>query len=146
MMAFRRMLYSLLTVVAAVGLVYAYKSTSEPMASVNVETADAETNANAPLQAAPTLAVSHRLEKRDLHLDLKVTNFTFSLENMGIENKDGEGHVHLYIDGKKVMKLFGTSYVWKDLQPGQHLVTVELAHNNHDSYGVKQEFKVDVKE
>ncbi|WP_246009588.1 hypothetical protein [Brevibacillus fluminis] len=144
MMVFRRILYSLLTVVAAVGLVYAYKSTSEPMASTNVETADAETHA--PFQVTPKLEVNHRLEKHDLHLEMKVTNFTFSLENMGKENKDGEGHVHLYIDGKKVMKLFGSSYVWKDMQPGQHLVTVELAHNNHDSYGVKQEFKVDVKE
>lgn len=144
MMAIRRVLYSLLTVAAAVGLVYAYKSTSEPMSSVRIAPAVNEVSAHEAV--APTLDVSHRLENRDLHLDLKVTNFTFSLENMGKENKDGEGHVHLYIDGKKVMKLFGTSYVWKDMQPGQHLVTLELAHNNHDSYGVKQEFKVDVKE
>lgn len=142
MMVIKRILYGLLTVVAAVGLVYTYKSAKEPVASTGVVLADNQAHQH---RAAPTLEVSHQLVNRDLHLTLKVTNFTFSLENMGKENKDGEGHVHLYVDGKKVMKLFANSYVWKDMQPGQHLVTVELAHNNHDSYGVKQEFQVDVK-
>lgn len=141
MLVIRQVLYSFLTIAAAIALVYTYKSVGEPAAQTNVAQADATAHQHG---AAPTLDVSHQLVQRDLHLNLKVTNFTFSLENMGKENRDGEGHVHLYIDGKKVMKLFGTTYVWKDMQPGQHLVTLELAHNNHDTYGVKQEFKVDV--
>ncbi|TKI56015.1 hypothetical protein E8L90_11405 [Brevibacillus antibioticus] len=95
--------------------------------------------------AAPTLAVTHTLEKDDLQLKLTVTNFSFSLENMGKENKHGEGHVHLYLDGKKIAKVFEPSYVMKDIPAGKHEVKVELAHNNHESYGVAESFSIEVK-
>lgn len=93
----------------------------------------------------PSLAVTHKLEKDDLHLQLTVTNFSFSLENMGKDNKPGEGHVHLYLDGKKVAKIFEPTYVLKDISSGKHEIVVELAHNNHDSYGVQEKFQIDVK-
>lgn len=96
-------------------------------------------------QHAPTLDVSHSLKENDLYLKVKVTGFTFSVDNMGKENKQGEGHIHLYLDGKKVAKMFDTSYVLKDIPAGHHEVVVELAHNNHDSYGVKRSFHVEVK-
>ena len=94
---------------------------------------------------APTLEVSHHLEKNELHLQLKVTSFAFSVENMGKDNRFGEGHVHIYVDGKKIAKAFEETYVVKDLPSGKHDIVVELAHNNHDSYGIKQEFSVNVK-
>lgn len=93
----------------------------------------------------PTLNVSHTLKQDDLHLKLNVTGFTFSLENMGKDNRYGEGHVHLYLDGKKVAKIFEPQYVLKDIPPGRHEVVVELAHNNHESYGVQQKLQIDVK-
>ncbi len=96
-------------------------------------------------KAAPTLQVKHSLQGDDLHLQLAVTDFRFSLENMGKENKQGEGHVHLYLDGKKVAKIFNNTYVYRDILKGKHWVEVELAHNNHESYGVKQTFSVEVK-
>ncbi|KZE44803.1 hypothetical protein AV540_23330 [Brevibacillus parabrevis] len=96
-------------------------------------------------QAAPTLQVTHTLTQDDLELKLAVTNFTFSLENMGKENKQGEGHVHLYLDGKKIAKVFEASYVLKDIPSGKHEITVELAHNNHESYGVSERFNIEVK-
>lgn len=94
----------------------------------------------------PALEVKHQLRGNDLHLQLEVQRFTFSLENMGKENKYGEGHVHLYLDGKKVAKIFERTYVYADIPPGQHEVTVELAHNNHESYGVKRSFGIDIKQ
>ena len=110
---------------------------------------DAETTA--PVEAVhdhhhpPTLDVSHTLKQDDLHLKLNVTGFTFSVENMGKDNRYGEGHVHLYLDGNKVAKIFEPQYVLKDIPPGRHEVVVELAHNNHESYGVQQKLQIDVK-
>jgi hypothetical protein len=110
---------------------------------------DAETKAPAESvhehQHPPTLEVSHTLKQDDLQLKLNVTGFTFSLENMGKENRYGEGHVHLYLDGKKVAKIFEPQYVLKDIPPGRHEVVLELAHNNHESYGVQQKLQIDVK-
>ncbi|MEJ8545422.1 hypothetical protein [Brevibacillus borstelensis] len=96
-------------------------------------------------QKKPTLEVTHSLEKNDLHLKMKVANFTYSIENMGKENRQGEGHIHIYLDGKKVAKAFEDNYILKNIPSGSHDVVVELAHNNHDSYGIKQEFRVEVK-
>ncbi|MBR8659158.1 hypothetical protein QO009_001044 [Brevibacillus aydinogluensis] len=113
--------------------------------------ANRDANTQAPVEAVhdqhplPTLNVSHTLKQDDLHLKLNVTGFTFSLENMGKDNRYGEGHVHLYLDGKKVAKIFEPQYVLKDIPPGRHEVVVELAHNNHESYGVQQKLQIDVK-
>lgn len=96
-------------------------------------------------QQPPTLDVKYTLKEDDLHLQLAVNHFSFSLENMGKENRPGEGHVHLYLDGKKVAKVFEPTYVLKDIAAGKHEVMVELAHNNHDSYGVSQRFHIEVK-
>jgi len=94
---------------------------------------------------APTLTVTHTLNHDDLELKIAVTHFMFSLENMGKENRPGEGHVHLYLDGKKVAKVFEPTYVLKDIPSGKHEVMVELANNNHESYGVSQRISIEVK-
>jgi len=104
----------------------------------------ATTEAPVDHHQTPGLEVSHSLKGNDLHLKLKVTGFTFSVENMGKDNRNGEGHIHLYVDGKKVAKIFDSHYVLKDLPAGHHEVVVELAHNNHDSYGVKRSLHVQV--
>ncbi|MFD2371946.1 hypothetical protein ACFSO0_18630 [Brevibacillus sp. GCM10020057] len=94
---------------------------------------------------APTLAVTYTLNQDDLELKMTVTHFTFSLESMGKENRPGEGHIHLYLDGKKVAKVFEPTYVLKDIPSGKHEVMVELANNNHESYGVTQRIFIEVK-
>lgn len=99
-----------------------------------------------PARPEPGMEVIYSVKGDDLQLKLTVSNFSFSLENMGKENKFGEGHVHLYLDGKKVAKIFEPQFTYKDIKAGSHEVVVELAHNNHDSYGVKKSFKIDVKE
>ncbi|ATO50864.1 MULTISPECIES: hypothetical protein [Brevibacillus] len=90
----------------------------------------------------PSLIVEHQVKGNDLELKLVVQGFQFSLENMGKENKVGEGHVHLYVDGKKIAKIFGPQFTLADVAPGKHKIEVELAHNNHESYGVKQTFEI----
>ncbi|MBO8171282.1 MAG: hypothetical protein H0Z33_05230 [Bacillaceae bacterium] len=97
------------------------------------------------LKEAPQLDVSYQLNGNDLSLDVQVDHFDLTLENMGKENKFGEDHIHIYLDGKKVAKIFKPSYVLRDIPEGKHTVKVELAHNNHENYGIGQEiiFQVD---
>ena len=90
----------------------------------------------------PSLVVEHQVKGNDLELKMIVQDFRFSLENMGKENKDGEGHVHLYVDGKKIAKIFGPQFTLADVAPGKHKIEEELDHNNHESYGVKQTFEI----
>lgn len=135
----KRFLFRLFLLIALAAGVEWFVYANQP-AQTEVVAEEAHTH-----QAAPTLAVTHTLAKDDLTLKIAVTNFTFSLENMGKDNKHGEGHVHLYLDGKKIAKVFEPSYVLKDIPSGKHEVKVELAHNNHESYGVSESFSVDIK-
>lgn len=120
-------------------LLYLNKDTSETNSPVQA------VEETAVQQQTPSLDVKYSLQQDDLHLQLAVTHFSFSVEQMGKENKDGQGHVHLYLDGKKVAKIFEPTYVLKDIAAGKHEVMVELAHNNHESYGVSQRFQIEVK-
>lgn len=92
------------------------------------------------------MEVSHKVVGNELHMDFDLGNFQLSLENVGKEKVEGEGHIHLYIDGQKVMKIYEPHYVWKNLEPGRHQVKVELAHNDHDLYGVEELFYVTIEE
>ncbi|GAA4710083.1 hypothetical protein [Brevibacillus fulvus] len=114
--------------------IYMYATQAEPTGS----TVDVQA------EQKPGMEVTYALHGKDLHLQLTVTNFTFSLENMGKENKAGEGHVHLYMDGKKVAKIFDRQFVYKDIPAGHHEMVVELAKNNHESYGIKKSFQIHV--
>ncbi|WP_126427622.1 hypothetical protein [Brevibacillus marinus] len=110
---------------------------------VTVYTMESVQTAEEP-QRLPTLQVKHEVKGKDLYLQLEVTGFTFSLENMGKGNRQGEGHAHLYVDGKKVAKMFEPHFVYRNLPAGRHQVEVELAHNNHETYGVKRSFTIQV--
>jgi hypothetical protein len=134
-MASKRLIQRLLVLIGVVACfeLYAYAAKT------------AETGSSQVHQHPPSLDVTHALKENDLYLSLKVEGFSFSLENMGKEKRPGEGHVHLYLDGKKVAKIFEPQYVLKDLPSGHHEVVVELAHNNHESYGVKKSLHVTVK-
>ena len=60
-----------------------------------------------------------------------VENFTFSAESVNQSNTPNEGHAHLYVDGEKVTRLYGTAYHLADLPPGRHEVSVGLNANDH---------------
>ncbi|USG63693.1 hypothetical protein NDK47_16085 [Brevibacillus ruminantium] len=135
----KRLVYRLILLIGVIACIELAYNTARDFTTGGMPQAPGEN------QQAPTLEVSHKLEKNDLHLTLQVKGFSFSVENMGKENRYGEGHVHIYVDGKKVAKAFDKTYVVKDLSSGSHEIVVELAHNNHDSYGVKREFRVNVK-
>jgi hypothetical protein len=92
------------------------------------------------------MEVSHKVVGNDLHLKFDLANFELSFENVGKEKVKDQGHIHLYIDGDKVMKIYKPDYVWKDLETGRHHVRVELAHNNHEPYGVEESFHIKIEE
>jgi hypothetical protein len=103
-----------------------------------------EIEAENPIQ--PRMKVSHEIVGKDLHLDFDLADFELSIENVGKEKNTGQGHIHLYIDGDKVMKIYKPHYVWKNLETGRHHVKVELAHNDHEPYGIEESFYVKIKE
>lgn len=80
---------------------------------------------------------------RDSHggwnLKLRTSNFRFSPENVGGEHVDGEGHAHLYVNGKKIARLYGENFHIASLASGSNVVQVSLNTNDHQTYALGDE-------
>lgn len=84
-------------------------------------------------QAVPSVDLTvHPDAIKGVNLEVKLTNFRFAPEKVNQESKLTEGHAHLYVDGKKLTRLYSSWYYLADLQPGQHKITVSLNTNNHE--------------
>ena len=62
------------------------------------------------------------------------TNFVLAPERASTPHIDGEGHMHLSIDGQKVTRLYGPWWHIAELTEGDHEVTVSLNANDHSAY------------
>lgn len=84
-------------------------------------------------QAVPSVDLTvHPDAIKGVNLEVKLTNFRFAPEKVNQESKLTEGHAHLYVDGKKLTRLYSSWYYLADLEPGQHKITVSLNTNNHE--------------
>lgn len=70
------------------------------------------------------------------NLRVLTTDFEIVPENVSTAHIDGEGHMHLYIDGEKVSRLYGEWHHIGPLAPGEHDVRVELSANDHSAMAV----------
>lgn len=88
-------------------------------------------------QPVPTVKlVVHPDTVQGWNLELQVTNFRFAPEQINRKSLTTEGHAHLYIDGKKVTRLYGSWYHLTTLEPGQRKITVTLNANGHEELTV----------
>ncbi len=82
----------------------------------------------------PTVAVH---AQKDSHggwnLHLQTSNFTFSPENSGREDVPGEGHAHLYVNGKKHARIY-SPWFHTSLPKGTSKLRVTLNTNSHKEY------------
>ena len=68
------------------------------------------------------------------NLFITTKKFRWAPEHASGKHVRGEGHAHLFIDGKKITRIYGPAYYLGDLAEGSHIVTVSLNANNHASY------------
>lgn len=65
-------------------------------------------------------------------LKLDLLHFAFAPEKAGeMKPSYNEGHAHLYINGKKISRLYGEYYHLGKLKEGKNEITVTLNSNNH---------------
>ena len=65
------------------------------------------------------------------NVHVTLTDFRLAPERASTEHVDGEGHMHLYVDGEKVTRLYGLWHHLDYLAPGEREVRVELSANDH---------------
>jgi hypothetical protein len=69
------------------------------------------------------------------NLQVQTANFTFAPENMG-SSKTTEGHAHLFLNGKKMARLYGTWSHIPKLPVGKNEIRVTLNTNMHEDLTV----------
>jgi zinc and cadmium transporter len=88
-----------------------------------------EVNSSFPV---PEISINVEEDKKSgYNLFLTTQNFTFNPDNASSEHVDGEGHAHLYINGKKITRLYSKAYYLGDFEKGSYTIVVELSSNDH---------------
>lgn len=62
--------------------------------------------------------------------------FSFTPESVNGPNVLGQGHAHLYVDGEKVARLYGSDFHYPVELDGSHEFRVTLNANDHSEYTV----------
>ncbi|WP_096199231.1 hypothetical protein [Bacillus sp. FJAT-45350] len=91
-----------------------------------------------------SLKVNHQVKGKDVYIECIVNDFSFSKDNAGKLHNEGEGHLQLYVDGQKVDSIYQAAFIVKGLPQGNHEIKVELVRNNHEPYGIEEEFTVSI--
>jgi hypothetical protein len=73
------------------------------------------------------------------NIHVRTTHFVFTPENAGKDHVAGQGHAHMYVDGKKVARLYSPWFHLPALSPGKHVIKVTLNANSHEEYAFKGE-------
>ena len=86
---------------------------------------------------APTLdfrAVKDAASGWNLHI--VTTGFRFAPENVNGPHRTGEGHAHVYVDGKKLARIYGSWFHLGALPPGRVTLSVTLNADDHSALAI----------
>lgn len=88
-------------------------------------------------EAARQLSVSVIAEPDAIagaNVSISVDGFVFTPEDVNQDHVDGQGHAHVYVDGKKIGRVYGPSIHLGTLSEGDHEIRVTLNANTHADY------------
>jgi hypothetical protein len=91
----------------------------------------------APLMVSPgpeAPAITMEVKKDPVggwNLHLRVKNFRFAPERASAAHRAGEGHAHLYVNGKKIARLYSPWFHIGSLPGGTAVLRVTLNTNDH---------------
>lgn len=80
------------------------------------------------------------------NLEIRTTNFRFAPEHVNQAHRTGEGHAHLYVNGKKSARIYGPWFHIAELPSGLVEVTVTLNANDHSHLAVEDRMLAVTKE
>lgn len=64
---------------------------------------------------------------------VQTENWQFAPEHVNQASVTTEGHAHLYLNGEKLTRLYGTWYYLPSLPTGEHTLSVSLNANGHEA-------------
>lgn len=75
------------------------------------------------------------------NVQVKSTNFVWRPEMASMQHVPGEGHAHVYLDGRKIMRIYNEWFHLNTYQfatrSGEQLLSIEFVGNDHSPYTVQ---------
>jgi len=69
------------------------------------------------------------------------SNFLWRPEMASMQYEPGEGHAHVYLDGRKIMRIYNEWFHLNTYQfstkPGEQLLSIEFVGNDHSPYTIQ---------
>ncbi|KRE73535.1 DUF6130 family protein [Paenibacillus sp. Soil750] len=151
--------YGAATLVVLGALTTACGSKDEVIPSVATGTKDAGTTTTVQVKtetgtgtkasttsAKPAIDASYKVDGKNVTITYQTSNFKLSEEDMNKANVLGEGHLHLYVDGKQKAMIGKTGpLTLTNLTTGAHEIKLELQQNDHKEINVEKILNIVVK-
>lgn len=67
---------------------------------------------------------------------VKLKNWTFTPENVGKPYKQNQGHIHIYVDGKKAGRMYSNWFYLGKLSKGKHKVVLTINGDDHTAFTI----------
>ena len=75
------------------------------------------------------------------NVQVVTSNFVWRPEMASMQHVAGEGHAHVYLDGRKIMRIYNEWFHLNTYQfstkPGEQLLSIEFVGNDHDPYTIQ---------
>ena len=75
------------------------------------------------------------------NVQVVTTNFVWRPEMASMQHVPGEGHAHVYLDGRKIMRIYNEWFHLNTFQfstkPGEQLLSIEFVGNDHAPYTIQ---------
>ena len=108
---------------------YAHTSGATTVHEITQETAP---NATLDIQKDPT---------GGFNVQVVTTNFVWRPEMASMQHVPGEGHAHVYLDGRKIMRIYNEWFHLNTYQfstrSGEQLLSIEFVGNDHAPYTIQ---------
>ena len=89
---------------------------------------------NVPKESAPSVMIHASKDPNGgWNVHLMTDKFTFTPENAGAEDVSGEGHAHLFVNGKKVARVY-SNWFHINVPKGKNKLKANLTTNSHKDY------------
>jgi hypothetical protein len=89
------------------------------------------------------IVVHHEIKGQDVYVECIVNDFSFESRKKETR-KEGQGHLHLFLNGTKIDEIYQAAFIIKGLPKGTHQLQIELVHNDHTTYDLKHDFEVTI--
>ena len=75
------------------------------------------------------------------NVQVVTTNFAWRPEMASMQHVTGEGHAHVYLDGRKIMRIYNEWFHLNTYQfstkPGEQLLSIQFVGNDHAPYTIQ---------